>query len=298
MANHQSARISSPLERLNVQTFSRSHLLARDARLLYPGRIMNGLIDTHAHICDAVFDADRPAVMENAREAGVAYIIAVAETLADSEKNLSLSAQYPMLLAGAGLFPTILDPEQAAQVRDLIRNHAGRIAVIGEVGLDYWKVQEEAGREIQRDIFRGFIDLSLELGIPLNVHSRSSGRHVIEFLLNHSARRVQLHAFDGKPSSALPGLDAGYFFSIPPSIVRSPQKQKLVRTLPLDRILIETDSPVLGPDAGSRNEPANAALVVKAIAELKDLREEAVAEAAAENTRALYGDKPGLRNSV
>lgn len=255
---------------------------------------MNGLIDTHAHLCDPAFDPDRPAVIEKATRAGVSSIIAVAETLADSEKNLALSAQYPILLPGAGLFPTILDLDQAGEVRDYLRSHAGTIAVIGEVGLDYWKVQEEPDRELQREIFRGFIELSLQLDLPLNVHSRSAGRHAIEFLIKHSARRVQLHAFDGKASSALPGLEAGYFFSIPPSVVRSPQKQKLVRSLPLDRILIETDSPVLGPDAASRNEPVNAALVVKAVAELKNLHEEEVAEATAENTRALYGAELGI----
>jgi TatD DNase family protein len=259
---------------------------------------MNGITDTHAHLCDDVFDADRQAVIENAQRAGVSSIIAVAETLDDSEKNLSLSARFPMLLPGAGLFPTILDPEQAAKVRDFIRSHSGILRVIGEVGLDYWKVQEESDRERQREIFREFIGLSLQLDLPLNVHSRSAGRHVIEFLIKHSARRVQLHAFDGKASSARPGLDAGYFFSIPPSVVRSPQKQKLVRALPLDRILIETDSPVLGPDPGCRNEPANAALVLKAVAELKGLNEQEVAEAVAENTRVLYGDTAVPRLSV
>jgi len=252
---------------------------------------MTGITDTHAHICDSVFDADRSAVLENAQKTGVSSIIAVGENLEDAEKNLELSDKYPIILPAAGLFPTILDSKQAAGIYDYIRHHADRIAAIGEVGLDYWKIQEESDREVQREIFRGFIDLSLQLDIPLNVHSRSAGRHAIEFLLKHSATRVQLHAFDGKSSSALAGLEAGYYFSIPPSIVRSAQKQKLVRKLPLSRILIETDSPVLGPEPGSRNEPANVSLVVHAIAELKNLREEEVVEAAAENTYSLYGGK-------
>jgi TatD DNase family protein len=247
------------------------------------------LTDTHAHLCDPVFDSDRAAVLEKARNAGVSSVIAVAENLADSERNLALAIEHPTIRPAAGLFPTNLDPESALRVCDFIRRHAERLAAIGEVGLDYWKVQDEQEREIQREIFRRFIDLSLELGLPLNVHSRSAGRQTIEFLLKRSAAGVQMHAFDGKASSALPAVEAGYFFSIPPSVVRSPQKQKLVKKIPLTCILIETDSPVLGPDPGMRNEPANARLVVRAISELKDLREEEVAEAVAENTLRLYG---------
>jgi TatD DNase family protein len=264
-------------------------LLATGQGLLYSGS-MAGITDTHAHMCDTIFDLDRDAVLEKARLAGISCIIAVAENLEDASKNLLLAGRYPVLRPAAGLFPTILDPERAEQMRDFIRRHAGALAAIGEVGLDYWKVQEESDREVQREIFRGFIDLSLQLDLPLNVHSRSSGRHAIEFLLKHSAAKVQLHAFDGKPSSALAGVEAGYYFSIPPSVVRSAQKQKLVKKLPLAHILAETDSPVLGPEPGGRNEPANASLVVKAIAELKNLRDREVVEALAENTRRLYGD--------
>jgi TatD DNase family protein len=139
-----------------------------------------------------------------------------------------------------------------------IRSHKDRLAAIGEVGLDYWIVKEESQREIQREIFRGFIELSKELALPLNVHSRSAGRHVVSVLLESSADRVQLHAFDGKFSAAMPAVEAGFFFSIPPTVVRSEQKLKLAKKLPLSCLLIETDSPVLGPVPQERNEPANA----------------------------------------
>ena len=124
----------------------------------------------------------------------------------------------------------------------------------------------------------------------LNVHSRSAGRHVISMLLENNAKKVQLHAFDGKASTALPALEAGYFFSIPPSISRSRQKQKLVKQLPLSCLLLETDSPVLGPVPDERNEPANITHVVDAIAEIKNVSKEEVIENAFENTCRLYGD--------
>jgi TatD DNase family protein len=104
-----------------------------------------------------------------------------------------------------------------------------------------------------------------------------------------SASKVQLHAFDGKFGAALPAVEAGYYFSVPPSVVRSEQKQKLVRHLPLSSLLVETDSPVLGALTQVRNEPANVVLAVRVISELKGLSEVEVIEAVSENTRRLYG---------
>jgi len=254
---------------------------------------MKGLTDTHAHICDPVFDPDLPAVLEKARAAGISSIIAVSEDLDDAGKNLVLAETYPMVRPAAGLYPTHLDRDQASKMHNLIIDNAEKLAAIGEVGLDYWKIQEEPDREIQREIFRSFIELSLALDLPLNVHSRSAGRHAVEFLLKYSAVKVQLHAFDAKPAAAYPAVEAGYFFSIPPSIVRSAQKQKLVKKLPLSSLLIETDSPVLGPEPQKRNEPANAFIAVRAIAELKNLSEDEVIESVRENTRRLYGDAIG-----
>lgn len=251
---------------------------------------VQGLIDCHAHLGDPVFDADRPAVLQRAREAGVAGIVAVGETLEDAERNLQLAEEHPEILPAAGLYPTYLDPSQAERMEALIRQKREGLVAIGEVGLDHWKVKEPAERELQREIFTRFVRLSLELDLPLNIHSRSAGRHVVSLLLEEGAQRVQLHAFDGKPASALPAVEAGYFFSIPPSVVRSRQKQKLVRRLPLSCLLLETDSPVLSAVPGERNEPAQVRISLQAIAELKQLPEQQVAEAVTQNTHRLLGD--------
>jgi TatD DNase family protein len=175
----------------------------------------------------------------------------------------------------------------------LIRDRREELVAIGEVGLDHWQVKQEDRREIQREILTRFVRLSEELDLPLNVHSRSAGRHVVALLLDRNARRVQLHAFDGKPATALPAVEAGYFFSIPPSVVRSRQKQKLVRRLPLSCLLLETDSPVLSAVPGERNEPARLRIALQAIAELKGLAEEEVAESVTANTLRLYGQALG-----
>lgn len=247
------------------------------------------LTDTHAHIGDAAFDADREAVLARAAAAGIGAVIAVGEDLADAEKNLALARAFPIVKPAAGLYPTHLDPAAAEAMVDFIRTNQSTLVAIGEVGLDFWVVKSEAERELQKTILTRFIALSRELDLPLNVHSRSAGRHIVDLLIRENARRVQLHAFDGKIGAARPALEAGYFFSMPPSIVRSRQKQKLVGHLPLECLLVESDSPVLGPDAGVRNEPANLFVAVRAIADIKSLPPQEVTEAVTANTQRLYG---------
>ena len=248
------------------------------------------IIDTHTHLCDPTFDADREEVIERAMSVGIVAIIAVSESLADAHRNIELAAEHSALRPAAGIYPTLLDMQKTEEMITLIRQKRAEFFAIGEVGLDHWVVKDDEARDCQREIFNRFIKLSLELDLPLNVHSRSAGRHVVKMLLDHSAQRVQLHAFDGKASTALPAVEAGYLFSIPPSVIRSRQKQKLVKQLPLSSLLIETDSPVLGPTPGDRNEPANVKIVVDTIAEIKSVTRDQVIEEAFQNTCRLYGD--------
>ena len=248
------------------------------------------LVDVHAHICDPCFDRDRDQILERAGKAGVESIIAVGENLEDARKNLELAERHPALKPAAGLYPTYLDLNLAHEMAAFIRQQRSRLVAIGEVGLDYWAVKEEAQKQRQREIFKLFVELAKELNLPLNVHSRSAGHQTIDLLLESGPVKVQMHAFDGKVAAALPAVKAGYFFSIPPSVVRSRQKQKLVKRLPLSCLLVETDSPVLGPLPEERNEPANIWQSVKAIAELKNIHEEEVIAALFENTERLYGN--------
>jgi len=249
------------------------------------------MIDTHAHLFDEVFDEDRDEVISRAIKAGIHGIVAVCETLVEAERCLQIAEKHSASFPAAGLYPAHLDLDQAEALISFIRQNQDTLVAIGEVGLDYWIVKEENDKAIQRQIFCQFIELSHELALPLNIHSRSAGRHAIALLLEKEAKKVHLHAFDGKASSALPGAEAGYYFSIPPSVVRSKQKQKLVKRLPISSLLVESDSPVLGPDRELRNEPANIALVIDAISELKGIAREEVVENIDHNTIKLYGEK-------
>jgi len=246
------------------------------------------LFDAHAHMAAPDFAGDLPAVLARAEAVGVRGIVAVGETLEEAEQTLALADRHSLVKPAAGLYPTVLDLGAADAVVDFIRRHAAHLVALGEVGLDHWVVQEEAGWKIQEEILGKFVALSNDLQLPLNVHSRSAGRRCIVFLREQGARHVLLHAFDGKAGAAADGVEAGFFFSIPPSVIRSAQKQKLVRCLPLDCILLETDSPVLGPDPSVRNEPMNVMIACQAVADLKGVPPEDVARITTENARRLF----------
>ena len=247
------------------------------------------LVDTHAHLCSSDFDIDRGEVLARAEDTGVCAVVSVSENLEDVRKNYELAQRYPIVKPAAGLYPGNIDPVERGRMLELVRSSGSEFLAIGEVGLDFWIAKEDAERELQRTVFREYIAIAGVLDLPLNVHSRSAGRYAVEMLLEGNAKKVQLHAFDGKFSAARPAVEAGYFFSIPPSIVRSPQKQKLVRSLPLSCLLLESDSPVLGPDPQIRNEPANILVAAGAIAEIKQVSVEVILEAVWENTCRLYG---------
>jgi TatD DNase family protein len=246
------------------------------------------LFDAHAHLYDKAFETDLEEVLNRAARKGVLAVLTVSETLAEAQQILCLAERYPMIKPCAGLYPTILDVETADDMMDFIRKHREELVAIGEVGLDYWRVKDHAGREIQRENLSRHVSLAKELDLPLNVHSRSAGRHAIALLLEQGARRVLMHAFDGKASSAMAGVEAGYYFSIPPSIVRSPQKQRLIKSLSLERLLLESDAPVLAPSKEERNEPQNVWLASVQIASIKGLTVEEVAEVTTENARLLF----------
>ena len=255
------------------------------------------LTDTHVHLCAPDFNKDIQDVLARAGQSGVGAMIAVAETMEEAIRNMELARQYPGVLPAAGLYPGNADLTLAHEMQEFIRRQSGNLWAIGEVGLDFRLAQTEGDKELQREVFTGFIHLSRELDLPVNVHSRSAGRQAIELLCDLGAVKVQMHAFDGKTGSAGPAVEAGFFFSVPPSVVRSRQKQKLLKQLPLSCLLLETDAPVLGPNPEERNEPSNLPVSLKAISEIKNIPEQEVREAVAENTRRLYGQLPPVRLS-
>ncbi|ORX56522.1 putative deoxyribonuclease TATDN3-like protein [Piromyces finnis] len=272
--------------------------------------------DCHAHINSPSFSKEAISnLIKKAQEKHIKGIISVTETYEDCIDVLNVAKQYPnILLPGLGLHPIqpLIDEngkrldkggrsstlDEVYPILDLIKKHKEEIVCIGEVGLDYSpqflkNVEEE--KKIQKEIFEKQIDLANEYNIPLNVHSRSAGHYAIETLINKNAKNVLLHAFDGKSGYVLKGLEAGYYFSIPPSIKRSPQKQKLVKILPLDRIILETDSPALSHEKGAINESSNVIISCEEIAKIKGISVEDVMKITYENSLKLF---PKLKSLI
>ncbi|XP_024131546.1 tatD DNase domain containing 3-like isoform X2 [Oryzias melastigma] len=267
---------------------------------------MSGYIDCHCHISARDFDEDLEDVIENAKKAGLLALLAVAEHVGEFEKIIQLSQRFPgFIFPALGVHPVQeVSPQQqrGASLQDLaaalpvIENYKDQLVAIGEVGLDFTPrfVSSESDKDDQRKVLIQQAQIAKRLDLPLNVHSRSAGRPTIQLLQEQGVEKALLHAFDGRPSVAMEGVKAGYFFSIPPSIVRSEQ-QKLVKQLPLENICLETDSPALGPEKQVRNEPRNVQISAEFISRVKGVSLQSVMEVTTQNALRLFPRiKPAL----
>ncbi|KAI3367155.1 hypothetical protein L3Q82_008212 [Scortum barcoo] len=251
---------------------------------------MHGYVDCHCHISAGDFDKDIEEVIENSKKAGLLALLAVAEHAEEFDKIIELSQRFPgFIFPCLGVHPVQeVSPEQqrGASVQDLdsalplIEKYKDHLVAIGEVGLDFTPryVSNDTDKESQRQVLIRQAQIAKDLDLPLNVHSRSAGRPTIQLLKEQGVEKALLHAFDGKPSVAMEGVKAGYYFSIPPSIIRSEQKQKLVKQLPLENICLETDSPALGPEKQVRNEPKNICISAEYISKIKGVSLQTVME--------------------
>jgi len=250
------------------------------------------LYDCHCHLHGDAFDRDRPDVIQRARASGVRRVLTVAEDLDDAWRLLQISERHrDFIVPALGIHPDrapLINDAEVSLMEELIRKHSGELGAIGEVGLDHRPCWDEKARDRQKEVFRFMIGLAGELDLPLSVHSRGAGREAIEVLESSGAERACLHAFDARAVHGERGARAGYLFSLGPSIVRSRVKQKLAPRLPDEALLLETDSPVLGPDPRRRNEPANLGLALKEISHLRSRDPGDLAAVIAENTARLF----------
>lgn len=246
------------------------------------------MIDVHAHLTDPSFE-DIGEVVARAKGRGVQRVVVSVTRPSEMERALELLGLFPDFISiAAGFDPSIVDEEEYQAFLGVVSRMRPSLVAIGEVGLDHYRVTDHKERAVQESLFRASISLAKSLSLPLVIHSRSAGKRALEVLRSEGAARVLMHAFDGKAGDALAAAKDGYYFSIPTSIVYSQQKQKLARLLPLGSLMLETDSPVLAPVRGERNEPANLVLASEKIAEVKRVTAGEVASVTTETANRFF----------
>ena len=252
------------------------------------------MIDSHSHIDMPQFDADRDAVVARAREAGVTSMLIVGGVDEEGGHRRALKVAGELgLPASAGIHPheARLATEQAYdELRGLARD--GRIVALGELGLDFH--YDYSPRDVQRDVFRRQIRLAREVGLPVIVHTREADAETADILEEEGAEETGgvIHCFTGGEDLARRALALGFFISFS-GIVAFPRAevvQEVARTVPEERLLVETDSPFLAPPPhrGKRNEPAFVLDVARAVARLRGAPLEQVGRATEANFRRLF----------
>jgi TatD DNase family protein len=244
------------------------------------------MIDTHCHLENEAFDTDRESVIKAASYLNISIISSAIDKYL-WKKCCEIAEKHDNVFASIGLDPTQFNDCQLAI--GWIKFNKDKMISIGEIGLDHYLIRDHNERDLQESSFRSLIEVAKELGFPIQVHSRSAGRKALEVLESCHADQVHMHAFDGKASLArTASRDLGFYFSIPTSVVRSSQKRKLVKSIQIERLLLETDSPVLGPDRADRNVPANLPIALREVASILKREEEEMREIILENTLRLY----------
>jgi len=239
------------------------------------------LIDVHCHIDDKSFDNDRDEVL--CRASNVVVLNAGVDPFSN-RKTLEITDKYRNVKACLGLHPEfIANFSEYVIGKEItwISSQAKRIVAISEIGLDYYWVKDEEQQEKQRILFRRMLALADDLGLPVIVHSRDAQKDTLTILREFPRLKVVLHGFS-EPDNM------GHFVSVAPNIYRNKMKQRQVVALPMDVLLTETDSPLLGIDPKERNEPRNVLQVAKRISELKSVSVDAVIAAISRNAKKLF----------
>jgi len=252
------------------------------------------LIDSHAHLNFPDLKDDIDNVLKRASEAGVDKIICVGTTLEDSREALELANKYPFIYASSGVHPheaSSVTDQTLSELKELASDK--KVIAIGEVGLDYY--YENSPKEAQRLAFSSFINLARDVKLPLIVHTRDAEEDTVNILKKNSASDMGgvIHCFSGSPEIAHECIKMGFYISIPGIVTFKNAKNihAVVKEIPAEKMLIETDSPYLAPVPfrGKRNEPAYVKQVAEKIAEIKGLSLDDIARITYLNSSQLFG---------
>jgi TatD DNase family protein len=266
-----------------------------------------GLFDVHAHLTHPNLLSDIAGVVARAEAAGLSTIVSNGLNPADNAAVLELSQRFPIVKPAFGLYPVdaVLAEMNAAgetypgqrevwptgEAIAWVRDHVEQAIAVGEIGLDghwvkepFWPAQDEA--------FRTLVRLAMDADKPIIIHTRKRERRTLELLDELGATRVNWHCFTGRLSLAREIAKRGHYLSIPANVRRSESFTRMLEALPRQQLLLETDSPYLGPEKDVQNEPANVKGTALFAAELWKTSEAAATDQLAQNFEALFRVAP------
>lgn len=253
-----------------------------------------GLFDTHAHPTDGRFDSDREQVLSRMRETGM-LCMCVGADMESSAQSVALARENEGIYAAVGVHPHDAKTFTQADVPQLTAwlTQEPKVKALGEIGLDYY--YDLSPRDVQRDVFARQLDLAYDLGKPVILHVRDAHGDTLDVLRAQAGRlpHCVLHCCSASWESAKVYLNLGCMISFagPVTFKRSVHLQEVARNVPLDRLMVETDSPYLAPEPvrGRRNEPANVSHICRFIASLRDMDAQALCDVTRENGKRFYG---------
>lgn len=251
------------------------------------------LFDTHAHYDDKKFIEDRYEVIENAHQSGISYIINAATDLKSCEESLAFARKYGYVYAAVGVHPHEvgdIDDSTLIKLAELAKEE--KVVAIGEIGLDYY--YDTAPRDIQRHWFAQQIKLAKNMMLPIIVHDRDAHQDSFDIIKEQKACDIGgvFHCYSGSVEMAKELVNYNFYISVGGALTFKNAKKlvEVVRWIPIDRLLIETDSPYLTPEPhrGKRNDSSYVRFVAEKVAEIKQMDFEKVAEATLRNAKDLF----------
>ncbi|MCD6376828.1 MAG: TatD family hydrolase [Caldisericaceae bacterium] len=253
---------------------------------------MELFVDTHAHLDFDLFDEDRELVIQRAIENKVAGIISIGVDLESSKRAVELADKYAIVFAAVGIHPTECAdvPDRDFDVIEELAQHE-KVVAIGEIGLDYYHMR--APKNVQKNVFIYQSHIAKKLDLPIIVHNREAQADLLELITSNALAQKEgvLHSFSGDDIYLENILETDFFISFTGNITfKNSKMEHLVEKTPVEKLLLETDSPFLTPVPlrGKRNEPAFIVHTAKKIAEIKKISLEDLGQITTENARHLF----------
>ncbi|MBE6015826.1 MAG: TatD family deoxyribonuclease [Lachnospiraceae bacterium] len=253
------------------------------------------IFESHAHYDDEQFDEDRDEILSALPKSGIEYVVNVSSNPESVKSTLKLAAEHDFIYAAVGIHPSDVEglPEDTLDwVREQLK--APKVVAVGEIGLDYYWDWEEEVQDLQKVWFRRQLGLAREANLPVIIHSRDAAKETMDIMVEEDAGSIGgvVHCYSYSPEMAMDYVKMGMFIGIG-GVVTFKNAKKLKETaaaVPLENIVIETDCPYLAPEPnrGKRNSSLNLPYVISAIAEIKGITEEEVAQATYDNAKRLY----------